>query len=787
MRGRSHLRAWERLVVLGVVGPLAAVVTLVLANSSCGVGDPAAPSSMLTDGTNNVDAHDAVDDSALDPTDAGVGPPVRAPFGIDVRPSNTSCVAHARPIAPDSPVTFRKYYDDPSPDFDVQPMMMAMAPNDPSHFYLARRAGLLERFDVNTPQTRTTVANLSTLSGAPVGAGGEGGFLGFAFHPKFAQTGRVYVTWTGYDTPPPNFVRSHVGYITSNDGGLTFTSYTDLLSFDQAYATHFGGGIAFGRDGYLYVSFGDNAEAVHGQNKSFFWSKVLRIDVDTAPVGSKYGIPPDNPFADGGGEPATFAYGFRNPFRFSFDRQTGELWLGDVGEGQKEEVDRVERGGNYGWPCREGKNDYYYNQPTLCPPGAYANSIDPLVDHQHVPGVSPGRSITGGYVYRGKAIPSMVGTYVYGDYVTSEIFGLRFDPLTAEASSTVLETPAGAHWSAFAEDSEGEIYGLDLYTGDIYQMVPSPTDAGAATTFPPARLSETGCVLATAPTKPAPGLIPYDLNAPFWSDGLEKERYLGVPNGKTITVAPDGDFEFPNGSVLMKTFSVAKKKVETRLFMRHDDGSWAGYSYEWLDDQSDAVLLTSGKRKRVDGSDWYFPSRAECMRCHTERAGRTLGLEVGQLNRDFVYASTNRISNQVDTLEHIGLFATPLIFDSGVRPSLPSPLDSNQPPEARARAYLHANCAGCHRPPGEGRAQLDLRFGTSFKDTKTCDAVPLAGDQGALGATLITPGAVAKSLVSLRPHATGSSRMPPLASSMVDTKGLEVVDAWITSLTSCPQ
>jgi len=235
----------------------------------------------------------------------------------------------------------------------------------------------------------------------------------------------------------------------------------------------------------------------------------------------------------------------------------------------------------------------------------------------------------------------------------------------------------------------------------------------------------------------------------------------------------------------VKNFTVGGKRIETRLFMRHDDGGWAGYTYEWLDDESDALLLPSGKRKTVGSQSWYYPARSECVFCHSEAAGRTLGPEIGQLNGDFVYPSTNRISNQLHTLEHIGMFAAPLSAPVDQLAVYPDPLGT-APVDARARAYLHANCSHCHRPQGPGIVDMDLRFATPFSDTKTCNVDPVQGDLGVAGAKRITPGAPAKSVLSLRPHSPAANRMPPLASSVVDDKGLQAIDAWITSLTACP-
>ena len=708
--------------------------------------------------------------------DSATTMPAAAEFGLDSRPPNPTCKAPARPPST-APVALQRVYT--NVNFGT-PMMMAQIPGDASRWFVAQRDGHLVSFPTtNPPNTPTAVANLPAVAGVAINTAGEGGFLGMAFHPRFAQNGKLLVSWTS--TGGANGMRSLIGVLTSKDQGATFPTYGAILGFDQTTATnHKGGGLAFGKDGYLYASFGDGGAAddafITGQKKTGFFAKILRLDVDNT-GGQPYGIPADNPFKSGGGEPATYAMGLRNSFRFSLDRDTGELWSGDVGQNQWEEIDRVKLGGNYGWPCREGANDYLVSDAQRCP--SKAGLIDPVVQHHHVPANS--RSITGGVVYRGKAIPSFVGNYIYGDYVTQEIFILSFDLNTGAATSTALQGAPAAPWVYFAEDNDGEVYPVGI-NGQVYKLVAA--QPSGASTFPE-RLSQTGCVDPANPTKPVAAMIPYNPSSPLWSDGAEKERLFALPDDKTITVGADGDFDLPIGAVTLKSFSLGGKKIETRLFVRHDDGDWAGYTYEWLDDQSDAVLLQSSKTKTVGTQLWTYPSRSDCVRCHTAAAGRTLGLELGQLNADFVYASTNRVANQLKTLEHIGVFTAPLGAPVEQLAAYPSPTGA-APLEGRARAYLHANCSPCHRPNGGGRGNLDLRFSTALSGTMSCNAVPEAGDLGVTGAVLIAPGAPTKSLVSLRAQAVGANRMPPVASSVVDTQGVQLVSDWISSLTACP-
>lgn len=689
-------------------------------------------------------------------------------IGLDSRPSNTTCLAPARPPAAGAAKLERVF-----PNITLSaPMVIAQAPGDSSKWYVAQRNGTVVSFPVSAPNdaNKTTVLTLPN----PVNTSGEGGLLGMAFHPNFAQNGHIYLSYT--TTGGATGMRSVVGRMTSTNGGASFGSYTDVIPpFDQPYTNHNGGDAHFGTDGYLYLSFGDGGSGGdplnNGQKTTTFFSKILRIDVNNPSGGRAYGIPASNPFAAGGGEPAAFAYGFRNPFRFSIDRATGEVWVGDVGQSAYEEVDKVVAGGNYGWRYREGK--HCYNPSTNCPT---AGLIDPVWEYPR----SQGQAITGGVVYRGSAMPSLVGTYIFADYVSGNVWALRPDD-NGVMAATELDNGGGGSWVAFGEDHAGEVYALSI-SGQIYKLVPATTPP--ASTFPDL-LSKTGCFDATDAKIPAPGLIPYKVRSPLWSDGAVKERYLAIPNGTTITVDSAGDFDLPIGSVTVKTFYLGNTRVETRLFVRHADGGWAGYSYEWNAAQTDATLLPSSKTKTIGGQTWYFPSRSECLSCHTAAAGRTLGLEVQQLNTTQTYPATGRTANQLNTLEGIELIAGGLSATPENLPALPDPLGTTAL-EGRARSYLHANCSMCHRPQGPGGGGLDLLYSTPFAATNTCGTSPQHGTLGIANAKIIAPGSAATSLLVQRPNRLGAGRMPPLASNVVDTSGVSVLTSWVNGLTSCP-
>ncbi|HEX8706475.1 MAG TPA: PQQ-dependent sugar dehydrogenase [Myxococcaceae bacterium] len=694
--------------------------------------------------------------------------PQPAPYGLDERPSNTTCLARERPVE-NTGVSTQLVF--PNLRFS-QPVFALQAPGDGSRVFVVERGGIVRVF-ANDNATTTASNFIDINARVNAEAGGEAGLLGMAFHPNFATNREVFLSYTGFGGPTD--LRSVISRFKSNDNGATLDPASEeiLLTIDQPYTNHNGGGIAFGPDGFLYIGMGDGGSGGdpqnYAQNLNSLLGKFLRIDVNGA---KPYAIPATNPFRGGGGRPEIFAWGLRNPWRWSFDRATGELWAGDVGQGALEEVDRIVLGGNYGWRIKEG--DQCYNPRTGC---SSAGLIDPIVQYPRTEGVS----ITGGYVYRGTAIPPLVGRFIYGDYGSGRIWAVANHPTTGAAVPQLLvDTSLGI--GSFGEMLDGEVLVVDLNGGRLHKLVPSGTQLPV--TFPQ-KLSETGCVDAANPQRPASGLIPYDVNAPLWSDGAAKERFLALPDGQSIRVGADGDWELPIGTVLVKTFFLGAKRVETRLFMRHTDGTWSGYSYEWDEAQTDATLLPANKSRQVGNQTWYYPSRAECLQCHTGAAGHSLGLETGQLNRDLTYVSTQRISNQLATFEHIGLFEAPLgaAPDSLTRYPVPTGGDSL---ELRARAYLHSNCASCHRPNGTGRGPADFRFSTPLAQASFCGTTPQQGSLGVTDARLLAPGAPARSVLSLRMHALDANRMPPLASRVKDTEGVGLVDAWISSLTACP-
>ena len=707
--------------------------------------------------------------------------PAAAVAGLDVRPNNTTCLAGARPGGSDTASVQRVF---PALSFS-SPILALQAPGDSSRWYVVQQGGQVLRFANSNGTTATN--SVIDISGR-ITSGGETGLLGMAFHPNFPTDRRVFLSYTATS----GTLVSRISSFLSRDGGLTLDSTSEqiLLTLNQPESNHNGGNIAFGPDGFLYIGFGDggsggdphtqNGPIGNGQALRTMLGKILRIDVGSVETATTYTIPPTNPFAvnpkcgpttNAQSCPEIYAYGVRNPWRWSFDRQSGEMWLGDVGQGNWEEVDIVVKGGNYGWRCREGGHNF---NVTSCPTTGF---IDPVAEYDHGLGVS----ITGGYVYRGPQNTALRGRYIFGDFGSGRIWTLLPDNAGGFTRTDLVSSGLGI--SSFAQANDGELYVVD-YSGGLYRLVfQSGTGGGVV----PISLAATGCVDALNPALPASGLIPYSVNAPFWSDGAVKDRWIALPSGQNMTVGANGDWDFPNGTVLVKNFSLGATLVETRLFMHHTDGSWAGYSYQWNDAQTDATLVSGGGTKLWGTQSWLYPSEANCLQCHTAVAGRSLGIETAQMNRNFTYPQTNRTANQITTLNTINTLTPAIAGDPATLPAIPDPAGTSGTLAERARSYLHTNCSQCHRPGGPTSVNLDLRYTTALNATNTCGLAPQAGDLS-LGAAarIIAPGSAANSVLVARVNRRNdANQMPPIGSNQVDTAGVSLLTQWINGLINC--
>ena len=340
--------------------------------------------------------------------------------------------------------------------------------------------------------------------------------------------------------------------------------------------------------------------------------------------------------------------------------------------------------------------------------------------------------------------------------------------------------------------------------------------AATQTCIPPAsqdspapKLSLSGCVDPNHPTVLAASVISYEVNSPLWSDGADKTRGMAVPVGAKIHVkdcaaeptvctqgpADTGKWVFPVGTVMVKNFLFDGKFVETRLFIHFDSATWVGYSYQWDEGQTDATLVpddrvqvsfNTGKRL----VDWHYPNRVDCMKCHAQSAGSTLGPETVQMNR--LVGGTN----QLDRFQAAGLFDAPVPKPYPAALVAPYTSQAGSPPvsatlEQRARSYMHANCAICHRPDGDF-PNLDLRLDVSLKGTGLCGTVPMKSDLGIQGSLNLDPGKPDNSVMLLRMNTPADSgggktvRMPQIATYAIDQEAVKLIRDWITSIGGCP-
>ena len=333
-----------------------------------------------------------------------------------------------------------------------EPLDLQSADTVSNSIYVAEKRGTIKVFENNpeaiTAETFLDLGSISTTS--------EQGLLGFAFHPNFSLNGFFYV----YYTPTSRVARVSRFNVLQNDSGLADAeSELVILEIPQPFANHNGGQLAFGNDGFLYIAVGDGGGGGdtdgNAQNGTNLLGNILRIDIDNTQDNLNYSIPSDNPFMDESNfRSEIYAYGFRNPWRMSFDTQTDELWLGDVGQNSREEIDIVVPGENYGWNVFEGTECFSGN----C---SGSDSVDPVFEYSHARG---DRSITGGYVYRGAEKPLLVGKYVYGDFVSGRIWA--FDAANG-TNSLLAETGLGI--ASFGTDADQELYVCTL-EGTIYKF-----------------------------------------------------------------------------------------------------------------------------------------------------------------------------------------------------------------------------------------------------------------------------------------------------------------------------
>jgi len=721
------------------------------------------------------------------------------PFGIDKRVPWTTSTFVGTPEPPSPYLTERVF-----PELQFQNPIEMLAVPGSHRLLVAELNGKVWTFpNQNDAADRELAIDIATqLPDATKGTR----LYGVAFHPQFVQNGEVFLC---YITAANVEDGTRVSRFTATSlNPLTIDAGSEEVLITWRSGGHNGGSLMFGpRDGYLYISTGDASPPFPpdvlktGQDISDLLASTLRINVDHRSGALAYSIPEDNPFVDvpdARGE--VWTYGHRNPWRMSFDSVTGDLWLGDVGWEMWEMVYRAERGANYGWSIVENTQQVNPQWPRGPSP-----IIPPTAAHSH----TESRSVTGGYVYRGSRLPKLAGTYLYGDYVTGKLWGIRVDGEQLSEPQELVDSSLAV--ICFGRDHSDEIFVVS-YDGTIHRLVENPK-AGQRSTFP-RKLSDSGLFASIADHKLADGVLPFAVNAEPWADGTTATRFIAVPNGETIGVHTTnnaqvgdlkGEWAFPDGTILGKTISIAtvgdsgerQQRLETQILHRNVD-YWAAYSYVWNDEQTDAELsdgagfdrtLTVADPDAANGQrsqTWHFASRTECILCHTSRGGTVYGFKLEQLNRDFDYGKHS--DNQLRTLAHIGLFSEPLAKGSDPKiapldklPQMVDPNDEAASLDDRVRSYLHVNCSHCHRRGGGGTAAIEVVRNITFEKTKLVSR-PTQGAFGIVDPWLVAPGDPNRSILYYRMAKLGRGRMPHFGSLQIDEAGLKLVRDWISSL-----
>ncbi|MEP4076365.1 PQQ-dependent sugar dehydrogenase [Haloferula sp.] len=700
--------------------------------------------------------------------------------------------------------------------------------------------------DVGSNPTNADKVEILDISGQ-ITESGERSMKGVAAHPDWENNGYIYVT---YDRDGDTVRLSRFTCLTT----APYTASSELVLIDQ----HSNDNIHtiatphFGADGYLYVGFGDEGTQEDGWDNSQhidkdLWSCVIRIDVDKDPLSlipnpdsdiprvgggdsgeANFRVPANNPFVgvtsfNGVSLVASeirteiYAMGVRNPWQLSPEDRDGdntvdELWLGDVGRGDTEELNVFAAMDNGGWAWREGSQPGIRSGDLINgAPESAATLTDPYWEYPHGGSAFVGNSVTAGYIYQGTGIPSLTGHFIFGDFSAGNVWAVDPSVATPAPNAGVQRLGGDTQVVGFEPDpATGDILILSR-GGSIKRVVSEISDAGY-----PQTLSDTNFFADLATLTPNPGGHAYDANLRFWSDHAEKKRWFVInDSADTMAYSPTDPWSYPAGMVWAKHFDYPtewetftrsfngqnftdrrpvtnspRKRLETRFLVRNGNGAY-GVSYRWNNQnggsQTEATLADSDGESvpvdvTIDGSPttvaWNIPSRSACMVCHTPEAGHSLSFNTRQLN---AHGSMNESSgNYLDLLRNAG-YVTGFNGDASDEEKILRPDEDEYSLEARVRSYLDVNCAYCHQDGGTGGGAWDGRHHLTLDEAGLVNAIPSDAPIN-MGDLLVKPGAVNESILYNRiAGANGYTRMPPLATDVVDLEAAQLVADWITS------
>lgn len=675
------------------------------------------------------------------------------------------------------------------------------------------------------------------------------GFYSLVFHPEFGQVGSpnanyVYVCYNhrpalaGADANHSFWRVSRFTWQTAT-GTLDPASESVLIHQYDRCRWHNGGAMCFGNDGFLYVTCGDGGDSSEGGGLSGalsrtqtltggLFSGVFRIDVNNNPAKSHpirrqpqspsnkpagwpesytqdYGIPDDNPWLSPTGAELEeyWSLGLRSPHTMHHDAVTGDLWIGDVGEGAREEITRAPKGSNAQWGFREGS----VAGPGAVPAAVIGSQETPVLDYIR----SVGSCIIGGMRYRGSKWDSQLGGKVlFGDHVRGRIWTATLGGETPVIEEIVsgFHTGNKAGLANFFTDGAGEIYLMDINGTNIAGgVIRKLTSAGIAAE-PPKFLSQTGVFINLATLTAAPGAVPYEVANPLWSDGAEKKRWIILPNDgshntatEKIVFNEEGSWQFPAGTVFVKHFEVVPdprhpdvvRRLETRFLICTEGGGKYGVTYKWNAAGTDAELLSGGLSENyevslpgggVETRKWDYPSRADCLQCHNDASGQALGVKTHSLNTSFHYSATGRTANQLTTFNALGMFDRTLTVAELENFIESRALDDETAPiEHRVRSYLDSNCSHCHQPGGTADF-FDARLGTPLQTQGLINGILQGHFSLGEDGRYLKPGNPTLSAVHVRlANVANAAAMPPLAKNVVDQKAVALLTEYLESLT----
>ena len=702
---------------------------------------------------------------------------------------------------------------------------------------VASKNGFLWTFD-NDPNASTKTLFLDISDRVKTTDDGNVGIFGAIMHPEYGQTGSpnqfVYIVYRHLHEDIFNMGYARLSRFSVSNGVADPNSEFIMINQFDGHDWHNGGSMFFGpQDGFLYISVGDEGSnndqfnSAQTLEKGLF-SGILRIDVDrrggaishpirrqttfarTPPAGwpasytQGYYIPNDNPWLapDSSHLEEYYALGFRSCHRMTYDEPTGDIWIGDVGQASREEVSIIRKGDNAQWPYKEGLIDGQKPKPNP----VIGNEKPPLFDMTR----DEAHSVIGGIVYRGgKWSQSLNGKYIFATHKFQTIYSVDYYN-TGSAEKTLMTTipfltsdPRDGPVNVF-KDQAGDVFFCHLMgnksEGLIYKL--NPVDTSTVAVNAPNLLSQTGAFSDLSTLTPTPGVVPFEPNVTFWSDGALKSRWIALPNDGThdaaeeqIQFSENEEWAFPNGTVFIKHFDLlldetdpnSAKKIETRFTVKGEDGQYYYLTYRWLEDESDAELVTGGADRiftiqTATGSrqqTWRYPNDNECKSCHF--AGGGLGMNTRQMNGDYTY-SGGVTDNQLRTMNHLNWFTSSL--NEGDLPTylkVSSISDTTATLEQKALSYLDVNCGYCHQP-GALQVNMDFRMTTPL-DQKQIMHVPPEEDLGIAGAKRVYQGDHSRSVIFHRIASLESGvMMPPLAKSLVDSTGRNLIRDWINSL-----